>query len=122
MAIEKLVLLKDAELSTNCPECFHKSLRLAFYQKHLFSKFYKKTTKQVIHQITCNKCQSNIYPGIRNPDIDRLFNYYEKMVVPEKAKTTYTAWYYMLLLGLVLIAVLAYLYYAGIIPDFFELN
>lgn len=117
MATEKLVVLKDVELTTNCPECFNKSLRLAFYQKHEFGKLFHRTTNEVTNQITCNKCNSDIYPGIWTDDIDRLFDYYRKMVVPEKKSLKFTGLFYILILVVVALiaAAVFYLYTEGII-------
>jgi hypothetical protein len=113
---EKLVVLKEAELTTNCPECFNKSLRLAFYQKHVFGKLFHRTTNQVTHQMTCNTCKSDIYPGIWTDDIDRLFNYYQKMVKPEKSSLKPTSLFYVLLVILMaLVSIGYYVYSAGII-------
>lgn len=111
MSSEKLVVLKEMTLSSNCPECFNQDLVLTFYQKHRFSKFYSKITKNLSHQIKCNTCNSDIYPASWTDDIERIFEYYKKMVQPEKATTSYTAWFYLLLLlPIVVIAVCMYLF------------
>ncbi len=101
MATEKLVVLKDAELAANCPECYNKSLRLAFYQKHVNGKLYNKITNEVTNQLTCNTCNSNIYPARWTDDIERLYNYYQKMVVPEKSSLKFTGLFYILILVLI---------------------
>lgn len=116
MAKEKLVVIKEADLTNNCPECFNQDMKLTFFQKHLFGKLYHKTTSKISHQIKCNKCESLIYPVNWTEDIERIFDYYQKTVVPEKATTKFTALFYIIvLLPLVIALVLFFLYKNGII-------
>ncbi len=115
MATEKLVVLQETDLTNNCTECFNQELRLTFYQKHRLNQFFHKITNEVTHGIRCKKCGSHIYPSKWTDDIERIFTYYEKMVQPEKAKITYSLWFYLLLLGMILAGVLIYLYLEGII-------
>jgi hypothetical protein len=116
MATEKLVVIKEMELSNNCPECFNQDLKLTFYQKHRFSKLFHKTTSEVTNQILCNKCGSDIYPAKWTDDIERIFNYYQKMAVPEKSSLKFTPLFYVLILVvLALIGTAVYLYLEGII-------
>lgn len=116
MATEKLVVLKETVLTNNCPECFNQDLSLTFYQKHRYSIFSHKTTKDLTHQLKCNTCDSDIYPSSWTDDIERIFDYYQKMAQPEKTSTTYTIWFYVLLLSIIaLIGAGVYLYLEGII-------
>jgi hypothetical protein len=116
MAKEKLVVIKEADITNNCPECFNQDMKLTFYQKHLFSWLYDKVTANVSHQIKCNTCESIIYPVNWTEDIERTFEYYQKMVNPEKATTKFTsAFYLIMLLPLAIAAILFYLYQSGII-------
>jgi hypothetical protein len=116
MAKEKQVVLKDAEITNNCPECFNQELRLTFYQKHTFNAFYHKTTGEVTHEIKCKKCYSLIYPVNWTPDIERVFEYYNKLVKPEKKSTKFTTLFYILVLVLLaLIGTSIYMYLEGII-------
>lgn len=116
MAKEKLVVLKDAQITNNCPECFNQDMQLTFFQKHLQNRFYHRITPEVSHQITCNKCNSNIYPVSWTDDIERIFDYYQKMVTPKKASVRFTALFFILILILVaLVAAGVYMYLEGII-------
>jgi len=116
MATEKLVVIKEADLSNNCPECFNQNLKLTFYQKHVYGKLFHRTTNQVTNQIVCGKCGSDIYPAKWTDDIERIFNYYQKMVVPEKSSLKFKTLFYILLLVLVaLIGTAVYLYLEGIL-------
>lgn len=114
--MEKLVVIKEADLTNNCPECFNQDLKLTFYQKHRYGKLFHRTTGQVTNQIVCNKCGSDIYPAKWTDDIERIFDYYRKMVVPEKASLRLTTLFYVLLLILIaLVAAGVYLFTQGII-------
>ncbi|NHF58709.1 hypothetical protein FK220_005120 [Flavobacteriaceae bacterium TP-CH-4] len=116
MAKEKLEVIREAELKNNCPECFNQELALTFYQKHKYGKLFHRTTGEVTHQITCNKCGSHIYPAKWTDDIERIFEYYQKMVTPEKASIKFTNLFYGLVLFLVvLVGAGTYLFLEGII-------
>lgn len=104
MAKEKQIAIKEAEITNNCPECFNQQLKLTFYQKHKFNPFFHRTTDVVTHEIKCKKCYSIIYPVNWTEDIERVFDYYNKLVKPDKSKVRFTTLFYVLLiliLGLV---------------------
>ena len=116
MAKEKLVVIKEAEISNNCPECFNQDMKLSFFQRHLHSRFYHRITSAVSHQILCQKCQSIIYPVKWTEDIERIFDYYQKTVEPAKTGTKFTALFYIVILVLIIInGALVYLYMEGMI-------
>ena len=116
MAKEKNIAIKEAEITNNCPECFNQDLKLSFYQKHTYNPFFHRTTNDVIHEIKCRKCYSVIYPVNWTPDIERVFDYYNKLVTPDKPSIKFTALFFILMI-LVLGAAgtLFYLYKEGII-------
>ncbi|MGB5553986.1 MAG: hypothetical protein WBM83_04945 [Flavobacteriaceae bacterium] len=116
MSKEKLEVIKEADLTNNCPECFNQDLKLTFYQKHIYGKLFHRVTGEVSNQIRCNKCGSDIYPITWTDDIERIFGYYQKMVKPEKTAIRFTKLFYILvLLLIVLIAAGVYLFLEGII-------
>jgi len=116
MAKQKMVVIKEAEITNNCPECFNQVLKLSFYQKHTANAFFKKVTKEVNHEIKCKKCFSIIYPVNWTPDIERVFEYYNKLVEPQKPATIFTGLFYgILLLTIALIGGLIYLFSQDII-------
>ncbi len=116
MPIEDLVIIKEASLTNNCPECFNQDMTLRFYQKHLLSKFYNRTTSEISHAITCNKCNSKVYPVLWTEDIERSFEYFQKMVSPEPSSLKFTKLFYLMLLSVAILgAVTYYLFSAGII-------
>ncbi len=116
MATEKLVVIKEIELSCNCPECFNQDLKLTFYQKHKYGMFFDKTTHDISNQILCTKCKSDIYPSLWTDDIERIFSYYKKTISPEKSSLKFNNLFYMLLAGgIIVIAIILYLFFADII-------
>ncbi|NJB71168.1 hypothetical protein GGR42_001630 [Saonia flava] len=116
MAKEKLEVIKEADLTNNCPECFNQDIKLSFYQKHRYTKFYHKVTGEVSNQIKCNKCSSVIYPVKWTEDIERSFDYYQKMVEPKKKSVQYTTLFYILILLVIsLIVAGVYAYLEGLI-------
>lgn len=118
MAKEKLEIIKKADLTNNCPECFNQELKLSFYQKHLISRFYNRTTSEVSHEIKCLTCGSVIYPVSWTEDIERSFEYFQKLTVPEVSRVRLTRMSYALFIILfVVLGTLVYLYYSGFLTD-----
>lgn len=116
MAKDKQATIKDVEITNNCPECFNQELRLTFYQKHTINVFFYKITGEVSHEIKCKKCYSLIYPVNWTPDIERVFEYYNKLVVPDKKSVRFTTLFYVLfLILLILLGTGTYLYLEDII-------
>lgn len=112
----KEVVLKEAEITNNCPECFNQDMRLTFFQKHRISRWYYQITGEVTHQIICNTCHSRIYPVKWTDDIERTFDYYQKMVSPKKKGIKLSRLSYLIIiLLLILSGVVYYLIHTGII-------
>lgn len=110
MAKEKKVIIKEANITNNCPKCFNQELKLTFYQKHTYGRFFDKTTKDISHEIKCTKCNSLIYPVDWTEDIERVYQYYLKMATPNKTSIRFTTAFYILtLLLIVIIAVAVYI-------------
>ena len=105
-AKEKNVLIKEARLTNNCPECFsNEDLVLYFHQRIRSNRFFIQVTDEVTKTISCDKCHSNIYPVKWTDDIERVFEYYDKMVTPKKASLKLTGLsYILLLLAIILVA------------------
>lgn len=112
--IEKLITIKEVSLNNNCPECYSNTgLRLSFKQKFIETKFYKSITSEIKHEITCNTCNTMIYPVQWTHDIDRVFEYQRKTFVPKKASTYLkkASWIIIVSVIFVVIATLAILFY-----------
>lgn len=115
---EKKVLIKEAKLTNNCPECFsNEDLTIYFYQQIKSNRFYVKVTNDVSSAIICNKCKSTIYPVNWTDDIERVYDYYDKTVTPRKASLKFTSFFYILILLLIILAatVITLVFYKGII-------
>ncbi len=118
MAKEQQEKIKEADLTNNCPECFNQELKLTFYQKHLLSRFYHKTTSEVSHEIKCLTCGSVIYPVSWTEDIERSFEYFQKLTEPHPSRiqlTRLTLWLIALLV--ILTGAGVYLYSSGLLRD-----
>ncbi len=105
MAEIKMEVIKEADLTNNCPECFNQELKLSFFQKHSYGKFIHKTTNEVTSELECKTCHTKIYPVAWTPDIERVFEYYQKMAIPQKSSIKLTSLFYIILL--ISIAVIA---------------
>jgi hypothetical protein len=82
---DKLVTIKEVSLNNNCPECYSNTgLQLTFKQKFVETKFYRSTSKDVVHEIDCKTCNTIIYPVNWTEDIERVFVYHQKAFTPKK--------------------------------------
>ncbi len=109
MAKIKMEVIKEADLTNNCPECFNQELKISFYQKHFYGKFVHKTTNEVTSEIKCKKCYTLIYPVTWTPDIERVFEYYQKTAIPKRASVKFTSLFYILVSVLLTAAAGVYL-------------
>ncbi|SDQ08674.1 hypothetical protein [Flagellimonas zhangzhouensis] len=111
MSKEKQLVIKEADITNNCPECFNQELSLTFYQKHTFNAFFHRTTGEVTHEIKCKTCNSTIYPVNWTEDIERVFEYYSKLVQPDRPSVRFTTLFFILLIALLcLVAAGVYFY------------
>ncbi len=114
MSKVKRVIIKEAAITNNCPECYNQELQLTFFQKHTYTAFFHRTTGEVTHEITCKKCGSRIYPVNWTPDIERVFEYFNKLVTPDKASIRFTTLFYVLMMvAIALVAAGIYFYLEG---------
>ena len=106
---EKFITVKEVVLKNNCPECFSKDgLRLAFKQKFLETLLYTSVTKKINYNIACEICNTTIYPVQWTDDIERVFEYHQKVFVPKKASTALKklSWFAILVIVTISIAAL----------------
>lgn len=116
MAREKKVIIKEADITNNCPKCFNQQLKLTFYQRHTYGRFFDRTTKDIDHELKCAKCNSLIYPVDWTEDIERVYQYYFKMATPDSASIHFTpAFYIMAILSLAIIAGGIYIFIQAVI-------
>ncbi|NER14570.1 hypothetical protein GWK08_14035 [Leptobacterium flavescens] len=114
---EKLVLIKEAELTNNCPVCYsNEDLVLLVHQKLIKNRFFIKVTRNLVKTIQCRKCSSVIYPVDWTDDIERVFDYYNKMVEPKKPSLRFTSFFYITTLTIIALAgTMFFLWYKEII-------
>ncbi len=113
------IILKEAPLTNNCPECYTTDgLNLSFKQQKIYTKLLIKTKGQILEQMYCKKCETDIFPGRYTDDIERVYNYHKKTITPHPASVQFRGIFYVLVGVLFLIAgiVIVYLFY----PEFLE--
>ncbi len=111
MSKEKQLIIKEADITNNCPECFNQELSLTFYQKHTFNPLFHRTTGEVTHEIKCKTCNSTIYPVNWTEDIERVFDYYNKLVQADRPSVRFTTLFFILIIILLcLVAAGVYFY------------
>ncbi|WP_298310907.1 hypothetical protein [uncultured Aquimarina sp.] len=113
------ILLKEAVLNNNCPECYSKeSLLLSFKQQKQLSKLFIKTKGEIIESMDCKKCETTIFPGRWTDDIERVYNYHKKTINSKPSGIRFTKLFYFLILLTLIIGVALYalLYY----PELFQ--
>ena len=116
MSKTRNVVIKDADITNNCPECYNQELKLTFFQKHTYNALFHRTTDEVTHEIKCKKCHSIIYPVNWTTDIERVFDYYNKLVKPDKTAIRFTTLFFIILIVVLgLAATAVYMYMEGLI-------
>ena len=108
---------KKVGLVNNCPKCYSKDgLHLTFKQKIIDTKFYKTITAEINHEISCETCNSRIYPEQWTDDIERVFEYQKRAFVPKKNATYLKKGAWMLLGTIILLSVLltVFLFYTSL--------
>lgn len=111
---EKFVKIKEVSLKNNCPVCYsNEHLRLSFSQKVKSNKFYRSMTSEVSYEMTCENCDSIIYPVQWDDDIERVFEYQRKAFQAKKPSfyLKKLSWVVILFVGIILIAAIITLSY-----------
>lgn len=103
---EKHILIKEAELTNNCPVCYSNTdLVLLCHQKIKQNRFYMKITKNLTKTIQCKKCSSTIYPVDWTEDIERVFDFYDKKIEPRKPSLKLTKTFIGIIIGVVVVVI-----------------
>ena len=102
---EKQITIKEAKLNNNCPVCYSKKgLRLSFRQKIVETKLYKSITPEITNDIECRNCRTIIYPVQWTDDLERVFEYHKKTIVPKKTSTYLKKGAWIIIMATILIA------------------
>ncbi|WP_347923807.1 hypothetical protein [Pontimicrobium sp. SW4] len=107
---QNYIHIKTESLNNNCPECFStEGLQLSFNQKHTETRFYKSWTNDIIHELKCSVCNTEIFPIRWTDEIDRVVDYKKKAFTPKPKsfKLKQLAWVLLISLDvLILIGIL----------------
>lgn len=78
--------IHTAKLKNNCPECYsNDGLVLSFTQKEKENKWLRKVEKECPAILFCTTCKMQIFPVRWDEHIERVYQYYKKLVVPKPA-------------------------------------
>jgi len=107
---EKLINIKEVRLNNNCPECYsNEGLTLVFKQKFKETKFYRSITDEIVDELTCQKCNSIIYPVSWTDDIERVHQYHKKAFTPKKPSIKFKRITWIIFIALDVIALIVIL-------------
>lgn len=96
-------ILHTAKLHNNCPECFaNNGLEFTFSQQETAHKLYVKAAPKIHEKLVCNTCNNTIYPVNWDKDIDRVYEYHKKQVVPIKSTIRLTKIGYIVVSSLII--------------------
>lgn len=97
--------IHEAELKNNCPECYsNDGLILSFTQKEKENAWLRKAEKDLEVILFCNTCETRIFPVRWDEHIERVYDYYQKLVTPRSTRTHYKKRFWLTLsIGLVVI-------------------
>ena len=85
MATESYFTLREKKLNNHCPECYSSNgLQLVFKQKFKETPFYKAVTEDIINEMHCGNCDTQIFPVRWTEDIEQVVAYQMRAV---KAKS-----------------------------------
>jgi len=77
--------LHTADLNNNCPICYNDNgLCVSFFQIEEESTLYTKIEKEVSEVVFCKNCEQQVYPVQWTKDIELVYDYHYKQVVPIK--------------------------------------
>lgn len=117
---EELVIVKTVNLNNNCPECYNnEGLELTFKQKLKETAFFKSMTKEVVKELSCNNCNTIIYPARWDDDIDRVVDYHNKAFKPKPSSYKPKRLTWVILISIDFIILLIILYSFGIFDQLF---
>ncbi|MGJ8665614.1 MAG: hypothetical protein ACSHW7_04555 [Patiriisocius sp.] len=111
--------LHTAKIKNNCPECFaNDGLEFSFTQNENSQKLFTKADKKIVEKLYCSSCNTQIFPVSWDDDIERVYEYNKKQVIPKKTSLRLTSLGYIVVL--ISIVVVAALVYGVIYLSFFQ--
>ena len=111
MANTKYFNLIEKKLNNNCPECYSPDgLHLTFKQKFVENAFYKAITNDVVKELHCRNCSTQIFPIRWTDDIEQVVNYQTRAVElkPKSVKLMPIAWFIIIADLILIIAIILF--------------
>lgn len=79
----KQYTIHTARLNNNCPSCYTTDgLEFTFTQEKAENKFYEKADKEISSNLYCHTCKQQIFPVNWTEDIERVYEYHNKLATP----------------------------------------
>lgn len=104
------ITIKEVRLNNNCPECFSKDgLKLTFKQKFVETKFSKSITSEINQDIICETCNSTIYPVNWHDDLERIFEYHKKTLIPKNPSRYYKKSFWAIIIPVLVVIIMTLL-------------
>ena len=106
--------LKEFRMNNHCPECYsNEGLVLTFKQRFVENAMYKAITSEMIHSLSCDNCNTEIFPVRWTDDIEQVVEYHIRATTPKSKsiKLKKTAW---ILIATILIIVLGGALFVGV--------
>ena len=103
--------LKEVQLNNNCPECYSsEGLELTFKQRFIENGFYKAITEDMISEMHCKTCNTDIFPVRWTNDIEQVVDYQKRAVKPKpkSLKLKQLAWILIIADAILLIVVVLF--------------
>ena len=108
--------IKTESLNNHCPECFStEGLQLSFKQKYNETRFYKAMTNDIINELKCKICNTEIFPVRWTNDIERVVDYKKKAFTPKPKSFKLKRLAWILLISLDVLILLGILFAVGVI-------
>jgi hypothetical protein len=108
--------IKTECLNNHCPECFStEGLQLSFKQKYNETRFYKAMTNDIINELKCKICNTEIFPVRWTNDIEGVVDYKKKAFTPKPKSFKLKRLAWILLISLDVLILLGILFAVGVI-------
>lgn len=108
---EKFFTVKEVILNNHCPECYSKDgMHLTFKQKFVETAFYKAISNDIKHTMVCQTCNTAIFPVSWTDDMEQVFDYQQRALVPKSATFKLKKLTWILLIAAIALIVLLNVY------------
>ncbi|WP_431133555.1 hypothetical protein [Psychroserpens mesophilus] len=115
MKTQHYFTLKEVQLNNNCPECYsNDGLELTFKQRFVENLFYKAITQDMVYDMHCNTCDTDIFPVRWTNDIEQVVEYQKRAMTPKPKSIKLKKAGWMFIIVDVLIFVTVMLFVTGI--------